>query len=102
MNDYLVHLVAYNKIYLIIGAGLLLLLFLPTKEKISAGTQKALYVFLVIWIICFAYRINTGRNITHLFESRNNYNSQKQDAPRVQGSPFNKYYSNDAGRKPKE
>ena len=101
MVDYLIHFFTYNKIYLFTGAILLLLVLLPTKEKISPKTRKTLYVCVVIWIICFAYRINTGNDITYLFKSNNDFNDQRQSTE-IKASPFKKYYSNDAGRKSKE
>ena len=97
----LIHFFTYNKVYLISGAFLLLLILLPTKEKISATTKKALYLGVIIWIICFAYRINTGQDITYLFNKSNDFGNQSQPAG-IKGSPFNKYYSNDAGRVPKK
>jgi hypothetical protein len=100
MVDYLIHFFKYNKIYLIIGIVLLLLVILPTKEKISAKTQKALYLGIVIWIICFAYRISTGEDIIYLFKNNNTWENDSKPIE-LKGSPFNKYYSNDAGRKPK-
>jgi hypothetical protein len=101
MIDYLIHFFTYNKIYLFTGAALLLLVVIPTKEKVSSNTKKALYVFAVIWIICFAYRINTGNDITRLFKSSDDFDNESQSKS-VGGSPFNKYYSNDAGRKSKK
>jgi hypothetical protein len=86
--------------YLLTGAALLILILLPTKGKISSKTQKALYLGVIIWIICFAYRVNTGNDIAHLFISSDDFGN-KQNSTKVKGSPFNKYYSNDAGRKPK-
>ena len=99
MIDYLIHFFTYNKIYLITGVVLLFLVIIPTKDKISPNTKKALYVFVVIWIICFAYRIDTGNDITYLFKSSNGFDDGTQSTT-IKG-PFNKYYSNDAGRKPK-
>jgi hypothetical protein len=86
--------------YLFTGAALLLLILLPTKEKISSKTQKALYLGVIIWIICFAYRVNTGNDITHLLNNSDDFGNKKNPT-KIEGSPFNKYYSNDAGRKPK-
>ncbi len=100
MIDYLIHFFTYNKIYLISGIVLLLLVIIPTKEKVSQNTKKALYVFVVIWLICFAYRINTGDDITRLFQSSNDFDDSNQSTT-IKG-PFNKYYSNDAGRKAKD
>jgi hypothetical protein len=100
MVDYLIHFFKYNKIYLIIGVVLLILIILPTKEKISAKTQKALYLSIVIWIICFAYRIGTGEDIIYLFKNKNTWENENKPIE-LKGSPFNKYYSNDTGRKPK-
>ena len=100
MIDYLIHFFTYNKIYLFTGILLLLLVVIPTKEKVSSNTKKALYVCVVIWIICFAYRVDTGNDITHLFKSSNNFGDESQSTE-IKGSPFNKYYSNDAGRKSK-
>ena len=101
MVDYGVHFVAYHKIYMFTGAILLFLVILPTKEKMSAKTQKALYLGVVIWVICFGYRIYTGQNITALFENNEALDNESQPV-RIAESPFNKYYSNEAGRKPKE
>jgi hypothetical protein len=101
MIDYLIHFFTYNKLYLLTGIVLLLLVLVPTKEKVSRDTKKALYLCVVIWIICFAYRINTGSDITRLFKSSNDFSTQ-QNSPGTWDSPFNKYYSNDAGRKPKD
>jgi len=100
MVDYLVHFFTYNKIYLFTGAALLLVVLLPTKKKISPKTKKALYLFVLIWIVCFAYRINTGQDIIHLFNKNDNFGNERQPA-RIKEGPFNKYYSNDAGRKAK-
>lgn len=101
MIDYLIHFFTYNKIYLFSGVALLLLVFLPTKEKISSKTKKALYVFIIIWIVCFAYRINTGNDIIYLFNKTDNFGNTRQPG-KIEGSPFKKYYSNEAGRKPKD
>lgn len=79
---------------------MLLLVLLPTKNKTSPKTQKALYLALIIWVICFAYRINTGQDIIYLFEKKENVSNQSQPF-QIKGGAFNKYYSNDAGRKPK-
>lgn len=79
---------------------MLLLVILPTKEKISPKSKKALYLVVVIWIICFTYRINTGQDIIHLFNKNDNFGNERQPAGIADG-PFNKYYSNDAGRKAK-
>jgi hypothetical protein len=100
MAYHLIHFFTYNKIYLISGAVLLFLIFLPTKEKISKNTRKALFVFLIIWIICFAYRMNTGKDIIYLFNKSDTFGNEPEPAG-IKG-PFNKYYSNDAGRKTKD
>ena len=100
MIDDLIHFFTYNKIYLFTGIALLLLVVIPTKEKVSSGTKKALYVCVVIWVTCFAYRINTGDDILRLFKSNDDFDDGTQSTG-IKGSPFNKYYSNDAGRKPK-
>lgn len=100
MVDELIHFFTYNKIYLFTGIVLLLLVIIPTKEKISSKTKKIMYVFVVIWIIFFAYRINTGNDITHLFNSSNDFDNESQPI-KIKKGPFSKYYSNDAGRKSK-
>ena len=100
MVDDLIRFFTYNKIYLFTGAALLLLVIIPTKEKISSNTKKYLYVFVVIWIICFTYRINTGNNITYLFKSSNDFDDESQSTT-IKKGPFSKYYSNDVGRKSK-
>ena len=100
MVDYLIHFFKYNKIYLITGVVLLIFIILPTKEKISAKSQKALYLGTVIWIICFAYRISTGEDIIYLFKTDNSWENESKPIE-LENSPFNKYYSNDAGRKSK-
>ena len=101
MIDFLIRFFTYNKIYLFTGIALLLLVIIPTKEKVSSGTKKALYVFIVIWIVCFVYRINTGNDIIHLFKGSDDFGNQ-QNPTIIEASPFNKYYSNDAGRKAKD
>ena len=100
MIDFLIRFFTYNKIYLLTGLPLLLLIVIPSKEKVSSATKKAAYVFAVIWIICFAYRINTGNDITHVFKSSNNFNDETPSS-QIKKGPFSKYYSNDAGRKAK-
>ena len=100
MIDDLIRFFTYNKIYLFTGLILLLLVIIPTKEKISSNTKKYLYVFVVIWIICFTYRINTVNNITYLFKSSNDFDDESQSTT-IKKGPFSKYYSNDAGRKSK-
>jgi hypothetical protein len=79
---------------------LLVLVILPTKEKVSPKTQKLFYLAAIIWIICFAYRVNTGRDIISLFSKSNDFDIQSQPG-KLEG-PFNKYYSNEAGRSPKD
>jgi hypothetical protein len=102
MIDYLIRFSLYYKFYLIVGALLLLLILLPTKEKMSPGTKKALYICGALWIICFGYKLTTGRDITRLFESRDSFHYESETkTSEIKGSPFNKYYSNEAGRKPK-
>ncbi len=102
MMEYLIRFFAYNKMYLFTGAALLLLIIIPTKEKVSRGTRKALYVFAAIWIVSFAYRVSTGNDIVRLFKSRGDYHFENQaQKAEIKGSPFNKYYSNEAGRKAK-
>ena len=101
MEYKLVHFITYHRVYLFIGAALLLLAVLPTKGKISAGSRKALYLVLIIWLISFAYKISTGHDIVHLFHRGNDEFGTSRQPARVKGGPFNKYYSNDAGRKPK-
>ena len=86
--------------YLFTGAALFLLVLLPTKKKISPRTQKTLYIFVLIWIVCFAYRINTGQDIVHLLNKKDNFVDEQQPAGPMKG-PFSKHYSNDAGRKAK-
>ena len=98
--DYLILFFKYNQLYFFSGAVLLVLVLLPTKNKASAKTQKVLYLAVAIWVICFAYRINTGQDIIYLFENSDNYGNQSQPPKSIEG-PFNKYYSNDAGRKSK-
>ena len=104
MIDFLIRFFTYNKIYLLTGLPLLLLVVIPSKEKVSSATKKAAYVFAVIWIICFAYRINTGNDITYVFKSSNDFNDFDDEtrSKQLKGGPFSKYYSNDAGRKAKE
>ena len=104
MIDFLIRFFTYNKIYLLTGLPLLLLVLIPAKEKASSATQKAAYVLAVIWIICFAYRINTGNDITYVFKSSNDFNDFDDEtrSKQLKGGPFSKYYSNDAGRKAKE
>jgi len=98
MLNYLIHFFTYHKIYLFTGLALFLLIVLPTREKISSNTKKALYLAVIIWIICFAYRVNTGNDITSLFTTSDNF-GEESPPKRIEGGPFNKYYSNDAGRK---
>ncbi len=100
MVDDLIRFFTYNKIYLFTGMVLFLLVIIPTKEKISHKTKKALYVFVVIWIVCFAYRVNTGNDITYLFNSSDDFDDGSQSMT-IKKGPFSKYYSNDAGREPK-
>jgi hypothetical protein len=100
MIDYLIHFFTYNKIYLFTGAALLLLILLPTKGKISPKSKKALFLFALIWIVCFAYRINTGQDIIYLFNKKDNFTNERQSAG-IKKGPFSKYYSNDAGREAK-
>jgi hypothetical protein len=90
----------YNQLYFFSGTILLFLVLLPTKKKVSPKTQKTLYFALAIWVICFAYRINTGQDIIYLFEKKDNFGNQSQPS-QIKGGVFNKYYSNDAGRKSK-
>jgi hypothetical protein len=101
MIDQVIHFFTYNKIYLFTGVVLFLLVIIPTKEKISHKTKKALYVFVVIWIICFAYRVNTGNDITRLFNSPDDFEDESQSTT-IKKGPFSKYYSNDAGREAKD
>ena len=98
--EYFILFFKYNQLYFFSGAILLVLIFLPTKKKSSPKTQKALYVALAIWILCFAYRINTGQDIIYLFDKKDKFGNQSKTS-HIKGGPFNKYYSNDAGRKPK-
>lgn len=100
MLDYLVHFFTNNKIYLFTGLALLLLIVLPTRGKISSQTRTWLYVAVILWIICFSYRVNTGNDIISLFKKSDNFDDESQPV-QVPGGPFNKYYSNDAGRKAK-
>jgi hypothetical protein len=100
MVDYLVHFFINNKIYLLTGIVLLILVVLPTKEKVSFKTQKFFYIAAIIWIICFAYRVNTGRDIISLLSKSNDIDIQAQPG-KLEG-PFSKYYSNEAGRSPKD
>lgn len=100
--DSLVHFLTYHKIYVIAGAVLLLFAVVPTRNKISGKTQKALYVGIIIWIICFAYKINTGDDIIELFTKSDDAGMDgERSATGIEGGPFNKYYNNDAGRKSK-
>ena len=98
--DYFILFFKYNQLYFFSGAILLLLAFLPTKKKTSPKTQKVLYVALTIWVLCFAYRINTGEDIIYLFDKKDTFSNQDQSSQKL-GGPFSKYYSNDAGRNPK-
>jgi hypothetical protein len=99
MLDYLVHFFTNNKIYLFTGVVLLILVVIPTREKVSPKSQKLFYLAAIIWIICFAYRVNTGQDIISLFSKTNDFHMQAR--PDKLEGPFNKYYSNEAGRKPK-
>jgi hypothetical protein len=98
MLDYLVHFFSYNKIYLLTGVGLLLLVVLPTKGKISSKTRAAPHVPVIIWILCFTFRVNTGDDITSLFKTSDTFCDESRPVS-VVGGPFNKYHSDDAGRK---
>jgi hypothetical protein len=98
--NYFILFFKYNQLYFFSGIILLILVFLPTPKKDSSKAQKALYLAVIIWVICFAYRINTGRDIIYLFEKKDNFGNQSQQS-QIKVGPFNKYYSNDAGRKPK-
>jgi len=100
MLDYLIHFFSYNKIYLYTGLLLLLLVVLPTKGKMSSRTRGWLYVAVVIWIICFAYRVNTGNDIISLSSKKDTSGDETRPMQGEKG-PFSKYYSNDAGRKAK-
>ena len=100
MTDYLTHFFIYNKIYLFSGAALLFFILLPTQKKVSSNTRKTLIVFVIIWIICFAYRMNTGKDIIYLFNKSETFRNEPEPAG-IKG-PFNKYYSNEAGRKSKD
>lgn len=100
MLDYLVHFFTNNKLYLFTGLALLLLVVLPTREKISSKTRRWLYAAVILWIICFSYRVNTGNDIISLFQKSDDFGDESQPM-QVKGGPFNKYYSNDAGRKAK-
>jgi len=100
MLDYLVYFFTNNKIYLFTGLALLLLIVLPTRGKISSQTRIWLYLSVILWIICFSYRVNTGSDIISLFKKSDNLDDESQPV-QVPGGPFNKYYSNDAGRRPK-
>ena len=102
MVDRLLHFIIYNKVYVISGLILLALLFVPTKERISSGTKKVLYLLLVAWILAFAYRIGTGDDIVHLFDKDVYFVEENKPPAEIKGSPFQKYYSNDSGRKAKE
>ena len=100
MLDYLIHFFTNNKIYLFTGLALLLLIVLPTRGKISSKTRTWLYLSVILWIICFSYRVNTGNDIISLFKKSDNFDDESKPV-HVRGGPFNKYYSNDAGRRPK-
>jgi hypothetical protein len=102
MIDRLIHFFIYHKIYLISGLILLCLLFIPTKEKISSGTKKILYLLMVIWLLSVALKFSTGNDVVDLFRNDTDFTSQEKGPAEIKGSPFNKYYSNDAGRKAKE
>jgi len=101
MIDYLTHFFTYNKIYLITGVILFLLVVIPTKEKIPPKTKILLYIFVIIWIVCFVYRVNTGNDITYLFNSSDDFVVEESQPPSIKKGPFSKYYSNDAGRESK-
>ena len=102
MIDRLIHFFIYHKIYLISGIILLCFLFIPTKEKISSGTKKVLYLFLAVWFLSVALKFTTGNDVIDLFRSDTDLFTQEKEPAKFEGSPFNKYYSNDAGRKAKE
>ena len=102
MFNSLIHFFTYNKIYLITGVVLFLLIVIPTKEKLSPKTNKLLYIFVIIWIISFVYRINTGNDITYLFNNKDDIVFEESPSPSIKKGPFSKYYSNDAGRESKK
>ena len=102
MVDRLVHFIIYHKIYIISGVVLLALLFVPTKERISSGTKNVLYLLLAAWFLAFAYRIGTGYDIIHLIKKDAYFVEEHKPPAEIKGSPFQKYYSNEAGRKAKE
>ena len=101
MIDHLLLFAKYNKLYFITGAILLVLLLLPTKEKLSGKTANFLYIAIVVWAVCLGYRLYTGQDIIHLLDRNDGYIAEERSPGTVQG-PFNKYYSNDAGREPKD
>ena len=100
MIDRIIHFAAYHKIYLLVGAVLLILIMMPAKGRVSGTAQKALYLLVIIWVVCFGYKIRTGNDVTSLMHKNDAFNGESRPAT-VKGGPFNRYYSNDAGRKPK-
>ena len=89
---------SYNKIYLITGVILLILSIMPTKERISSKNPIIFYLAVIIWIICFGYRFHTGQDVIHLFNDNNDEFISEVQTHKLE-SPFQKYYSNDTGRK---
>lgn len=97
MVEFLVDFFLNNRLYLFSGGVLAGLAIVPASGKISSKTQKIFYLAAILWIICFAYRINTGQGIQYLFLHNDAVTGEAE--PAKIGGPFNRYYNNDAGRK---
>ena len=93
----LMHFLAQNPLYLITGIILIILIIWPTRKSAPAS-QNIYYLAAIFWIICSAYKFNTGQDIFRLFTNNisNELNTEVQPF-KIKG-PFNKYYSDESGR----
>lgn len=97
MVEFLMDFFLSNRLYLFSGLVIVVLAIMPANGKISSRTQKIFYLAIILWIICFAYSLNTGQDNKYLFM---HHGEVKGEAETVKiGGPFNKYYNNEAGRK---
>jgi len=101
MIENLIHVLTHNPLYLITGIILVILVILPTRKS-SPASKNIVYLAAIIWIICFAYKFNTGQDIFRQLANNVNNEINAESQPLKIKGPFNKYYSDESGRVPRK
>ncbi|MDH3348328.1 MAG: hypothetical protein OEM02_09575 [Desulfobulbaceae bacterium] len=83
-----IDLIVTNELYAIsLGIIVALWILSGTTKSFYDNIKKTLWAVTVVWLICFGYHANTGRNIIVFIQHLGS-----EETPAEQGA-FNKYFS---------